>query len=152
MEQEIITRQTIELISQQTITTQLVILLVIVIAVGGSIAFFTLRGGIRVFQQLSKSIENSNEIEKERMETQKRLNELIRDIEYNTQRRFEKAEDIFENINQNINGLSERVAELHDLVRDNPNDEKIYRLLIRINNRLTETKETTDEIEKVKND
>lgn len=154
MEQDIITRETIELISQQTITTQLVILLVIVIAVGGTIAFFTLRGGIKVFQELSKSIEKSNEVEKERTqkhdETQRRLIDAIELIEQGSKFRFDKAQDLFDNINDNIKELVTKIDDLKDLVRDNPNDEKMYRLLIKINNNLEKTKEETDELEVIK--
>ena len=60
--QEIITRDTLELIANQTFTTQLVIILIIFIVVGGSIAFFTLRGGLAVFKELSNSIKRANEL------------------------------------------------------------------------------------------
>lgn len=156
MEQDIITRETIELISQQTITTQLVILLVIVIAVGGTIAFFTLRGGIKVFNDLSKSIQNSNEIEmqrqKEHQETQKRLIGAIELIEDGSKTRFHQVQDIFESINNNVSDLTQKLEDLKSIIQNNPNDEKMYRLLISINNHLERTKEQTDELEAVKDE
>lgn len=156
MEQDIINRETIELISQQTITTQLVILLVIVIAVGGTIAFFTLRGGIKVFNDLSKSIQNSNEIEtqrqKEHQETQKRLISAIELIEDGSVTRFHQVQDIFDSINNNVSDLTQKLDDLKFVIQNNPNDEKMYRLLVSINNHLERTKEQTDELEAVKDE
>jgi predicted PurR-regulated permease PerM len=154
MEQDIITRETIELISQQTITTQLVILLVIIIAVGGTIAFFTLRGGIKVFQDLSNNIKASNEIElqrqKEHQETQKRLINAIELIEDGSKNRFHEVQDIFNSINNNVSDLTQKLDDLKQIVQNNPNDEKMFRLLLSINNHLERTKEQTDEIEVIK--
>lgn len=150
MEQDIITRETIELISQQTITTQLVILLVIVIAVGGTIAFFTLRGGIKVFQDLSDNIKASNEVEKERLKTQEKLADAIEDLNYQNAERGKKVDVILAEVKDGIFDLAGKMDKLNELVSNNPKEhEAVYRLLVKLNNTLHQTKEQTDELEAV---
>lgn len=161
MQQDLITKETLELIAQQTATTQLVILLVLTIAVGGTIAFFTLRGGLKVFEKLSISIDNSNKVETERHETQKRLVSAIEGLEGRNQERFNSTKELVDNtknlvddtrrlvinISNNISDLDQRILEIKDAIANNPTDEKLYRLLVRINTNLEKTKEQTDEIE-----
>lgn len=160
MGQDFISRETIELMAQQTITTQLVIVLVIVIAVGGTIAFFSLRGGIKVFGELSKAIENSNKIEERRQETQEKLAEtqekLADAVEFLTVQnveRYKRVDTIWSEVKDGLKTVSEKIDDLHEIIKNNPREhEQVYRLLTRLNNTLQQTKEQTDELEAIKDE
>ena len=141
--QEVITKETLELIANQTFTTQLVIVLIIVIVVGGSIAFFTLRGGLAVFKELSSSIIRANEIHEE-------LSKVVKDHDLNAEKRFTKTSDLFNAIDSDLKDVELKIMELKEVISNNPNDEKMYRLLMKVYRNLETAKEDTDEIEVLK--
>lgn len=147
-------REFTEVIAQQNQNTQLIIVIVLIILVFGFLMFLGLRGGIKVFQDLSNNIKVSNEIElqrqKEHQETQKRLINAIELIEDGSKNRFHEVQDIFNSINNNVSDLTQKLDDLKQIVQNNPNDEKMFRLLLSINNHLERTKEQTDEIEVIK--
>lgn len=158
MAQDVITRETLELISQQTIVTQLVIILVIIIAVGGTIAFFTLRGGIKVFQQLSDNIKTQNELgvsrlaeqEKTRIALEKQT-DVYNDFFSGYEARVKNVDDMVKTIYENVYYIKENVVHLSEIITQNPRD---YKTLITMLQNLSETsvraKRETEEIEKVK--
>lgn len=150
VEQDILTREMLEFIAQQQATTQLVIILVVVVSVGGAIAFLTLRGGMKVFNELSKSIDRSNNIEEKRLVQQEKLADVIERLEDRSQERFEKTIDLFDKITVNFNDLNRQLVELKDVVVNNPNDQKLYNALMRIQKNLEQAKEQTDELEVIK--
>ena len=155
--QDVISRETIELIAQQTATTQLVILLVIVIAVGGAIAFFTLRGGLAVFKQqtetfkdLSKAIDNLATIETQRHKTQKDLIIAIDNLNENNNDRIRKVDSVFVEVTTGLDNVSQKLDELQELLKDNPKDhQKMYVLMRKLIDVVQKAKEQTDEFEAI---
>ena len=100
---------------------------------------------------MNKNIEHSNQLEADRIHNNERLTTVIETIEKNSQSRYRKIEDLFESINDNISNLTLKISDVKEFMQNNPNDEKMYRLLMRINQNLERTKESTDELEKIEN-
>lgn len=158
-------REFTEVIAQQNQNTQLIIVIVLIILIFGFLMFMGLRGGFKIFQQLSDNIKKQNDVEEKRLnehakvadalEKQTQVLQKQSDV-FNSffsgyETRVQKVDDMVKVIYENVYYIKENVVYLSEVLANNPQDYKtLIGLLQQLNLASTRAKTETQELEKVK--
>lgn len=139
-----------EFLAAQQQTTQLIIVIVIMLLSFGLIGFFSLRGGMKIFDNLSNAIYKLANVETDRHETQKDLVRAVRSFAKQNDERYEKVDIMWIEIKDKVEVLDKKYDKLHSVMINNPTEhQRVIELLTEINNKLEDTKHKTDELEAI---
>jgi chromosome segregation ATPase len=155
-----VTKETIELISQQQTATQLVIVLVLVLIIGGSVTMFAIKGFFSSLKDLSgklgkltDNLENLTEAAQHQtkstryMAKQARLQtETLSSFVDKYTIRSQRIDKMIEEINVELDETKTGLAEAKELLNE-ANIDKIYPMLVELKKSLEKTKKTTDELD-----
>lgn len=150
-------KELLEFVAQQQLTTQLIAVIILLLLVFGFIGVMMLRGGLKVFSDLSNSIKSLADVDKKAQETQQDLVDAVQHFSKQNEDRYKRVDEIWHDVMEKVNILADKVIELdqklektYSAIEKTPSDYQILtNLITEINHKLDDIKQKTDEIEAV---
>jgi len=158
MQGELLTQETLEFLANQQLSTQLIIILTIVIVAGGVIAFFSLRGFLKllynfanIVARLDDGIRKLNETEEKRYLLQETFGQYIEQkFEIQTlslQRTDETLEDLMRTIKEEFEVLNIKLSKVIESVENHPEEHEALLLAIQqLSRSIEKANKKTDEL------
>lgn len=155
---EFVTKETLEFLAQQQLSTQLIIILMVLIVVGGSIAFLSLRGFLTLLSKFANDVSNLgdgiaklNEIEEKRFSLQETFGQLIeQQFEIQTislQQTDRSIEDLMDTIRDEFRRLDVKLEKVITAVENHPEEhEALLNAIHTLSRSIDQANKKTDEL------